>query len=84
MLEAEIYIRLKKGILDLEGKTVTHGLKSIGFDQVGEVKTGKYLLITLDTADRVAAEKMVDEMCKELLVNTVMEEYTFKLREVEK
>ncbi|HHV35028.1 MAG TPA: phosphoribosylformylglycinamidine synthase subunit PurS [Syntrophomonadaceae bacterium] len=82
MFEARIYISLKRGILDLEGKTVNQSLKSLGYDQVEDVKTGKYLVLTLSTADQAAAEQAVQEMCEKLLVNKVMEEYTFELREV--
>ena len=82
MFEARIYVSLKKGILDLEGKTVNQSLKSLGYDQVEDVNTGKYLVLTLSTADRAAAEHAVHEMCEKLLVNKVMEEYTFELREV--
>ncbi len=83
LFEARIYITLKKGILDPEGKTVKQGLKSLGYDQVEDVKTGKYLILTLKTADRIAAEQEVREMCEKLLVNLVIERYTFELREVE-
>lgn len=84
LFEARIYITLKKGILDPDGKAVKKSLLALGYDQVEELKTGKYFILTLKTADRNAAQEEVREMCDKLLVNKVMEEYIFELREVER
>ncbi|MGB4503552.1 MAG: phosphoribosylformylglycinamidine synthase subunit PurS [Syntrophaceticus sp.] len=84
LFEARIYITLKKGILDPDGKAIKKGLLALGYEQVEELKTGKYIVLTLKSADRNTAEEEVKEMCDKLLVNKVMEEYTFELREVER
>lgn len=84
MLEARILVTLKKGILDPQGKAAKNSLLSLGYDQVEQVRVGKYIVLTLQTADRAAAEKEVKEMCEKLLVNSVIEEYTFELQEVDR
>lgn len=84
MFEARILVKLKKEILDPQGKAAKNSLLSLGYDQVEQVRVGKYIVLTLQTADRAAAEKEVKEMCEKLLVNSVIEEYTFELQEVDR
>jgi hypothetical protein len=60
LFEARIYISLKKGILDLEGKTVKHGLKSLGYDQVEDVKTAPNSLTTTPAIVRTMAPRKKD------------------------
>lgn len=84
MFEAKILVTLKKGILDPQGKAAKNSLLSLGYDQVEQVRVGKYIILTLQTADRAAAEKQVREICEKLLVNLVIEDYTFELQEVER
>lgn len=82
MFQARIYVTLKKGILDPQGKAVKGALVKLGYDQVEDVRVGKYLELSLSCSDRGEAEQAVEEMCKRLLVNAVIEEYTFELQEV--
>ena len=84
MFEASIYVTLKKGILDPDGKAITQRISSLGFDQVQEINTGKYFLLKLNSQDRASAEQDVRQICEKILVNLVLEDYTFELREVEK
>lgn len=84
MFEAAVYVTFKKGILDPEGKAVKNSLSSLGYEQVEEVKAGKFFLLKLKTQDRATAEEEVRQICEKLLVNTVLEDYTFELREVDR
>jgi phosphoribosylformylglycinamidine synthase len=78
---AEVRIVLRAGIADPEGQTVATALRSLGFATVGEVGFGKLLRIAFDAADRDAAERAVDDMCRRLLANPVMEVATWELAE---
>lgn len=84
MFEASIYVTLKKGILDPDGKAIKQRISSLGFEQVQEINTGKYFLLKLRSQDHASAEQEVRQICEKILVNLVLEDYTFELREVEK
>lgn len=74
-MKAKIYIRLKEGILDPEGVTVGKALKALGFGGVDDVHVGKYIELTLDETDPERAKQSVEEMCRRLLANPVIERY---------
>ncbi len=82
MFEARIHVMLKKVILDPQGKAVKNGLLAMGYDCVDDLRVGKYLVLTLNTADRAKADREVREMCDRLLSNPVIEEYNYYLQEV--
>jgi len=82
LFEAKIYVTLKQVILDPQGKAVKNSLRALGYDQVQDVRVGKYLVLTLETDDRAQAEREVREMCDRLLANPVIEDYEYELREV--
>ena len=71
-MKARIRITLKNGVLDPQGKAIQHALAGLGFDGVGDVRAGKVFEIELadDTSDTA-----IDEMCRKLLANTVIENY---------
>ena len=75
MLKARVHVTLKSGVLDPQGEAVRHALGSLGFDGVGEVRMGKVIEIDLADADQDSARARVDEMCRKLLANTVIENY---------
>lgn len=81
MLKAEIYISLKKTVADPQGLTIKHALEALNFAGVDEVRAGKYISITLDTADKKKAEKEIEQMCRKLLANPVIEDYRFEVKE---
>jgi len=72
---ARVYITLKPGVLDPAGKAVEHSLHTLGFSDVGSVRLGKYVELQLPEGDKAAARARVEEMCKKLLANTVVENY---------
>ena len=77
---ADVHVRLRPGIADPEGQTITGGLHALGFASVQEVRSGKLLRITFDAPDSRAAEQAVGEMCRRLLANPVMETADWELR----
>jgi phosphoribosylformylglycinamidine synthase subunit PurS len=82
MFKALIYVTLKESVLDPQGSAVQGTLQTLGFDEAYDVRIGKYMELTVQLADRKAAEERVKEMCEKLLANTVIEDYRFELQEV--
>lgn len=80
-LRAKIYITLKRGVLDPQGDTVKSALESLGFQGVKEVRVGKFMVITLNSVDVEQANAQVDEMCRKLLANPVIEDYRFEIEQ---
>lgn len=78
-MRARIYVTLKKGVLDPQGKAVMGALGSMGFNEVKDVRVGKFMEVELDGASSEAAEKRLREMCEKLLANTVIENYRIEL-----
>jgi len=71
-MKTRVYVTLKNGVLDPQGKAIHHALEGLGFSGVNDVRAGK--LIELDLEEGVS-EDDVDAMCKKLLANTVIENY---------
>ncbi|MBI1909078.1 MAG: phosphoribosylformylglycinamidine synthase subunit PurS [Deltaproteobacteria bacterium] len=78
-MTAKIYITLKSGVLDPQGKAVCQALASLRFEEVRDVRIGKYVELKLTTEDKEEAERRVKEMCEKLLANTVIESYRFEI-----
>lgn len=85
-MKAHVYVTLKRTVLDAQGKTVADALKRMDYRGVSDVRQGKYFLLTLDTPAAVdaheaeaAARSEVDRIAREVLVNPVIEEYSFDL-----
>ncbi|MGE5578319.1 MAG: phosphoribosylformylglycinamidine synthase subunit PurS [Syntrophothermus sp.] len=79
---ARIRVMLKKGVLDPQGKAVLGALRTQGYERVQEVRVGKYLEVRLDEMGRIEAEAEVEEMCRRLLSNPVIEDFAFELDEL--
>jgi len=71
-MKKRVFVTLKPGVLDPQGRTVHHALDGLGFDGVEDVRIGR--LVELELADGISDEK-VAEMCEKLLANTVIENY---------
>lgn len=80
-MKARIRITLKHGVLDPQGKAIQNALSGLGFGGVEGVRQGKYIEVDLASSDAAAARAEVDRMCRELLANTVIEDYAFELAE---
>ena len=72
---AEVFVVLKPLVNDPEGLVIRDALRTIGFNEVAAVRSGKYLTIELDADDQAEAEARLTEMCDKLLANPVIEEY---------
>lgn len=81
MYQAKINVTLKKSVLDPQGQTVLHALGTLGFREAKDLRVGKFFELSLEAADRIKAEARVREMCDKLLINPVIEEYSFELNE---
>lgn len=77
---AEVHVALRPGIADPEGQTIGSALRSLGYDSVAQVRTGKLMRITFVAAGPEEAEAAVGEMCRRLLANPVMETASWQLR----
>ena len=82
MYKARVYVTLKEGVLDPQGKAVRSSLLSLGYDETEEVRVGKFIELELKVASKMVAEERIKEMCERLLANTVIEDYQFELEEV--
>ena len=69
---------MKKDVLDPQGKVIEQTLQSMGINSLKNLRQGKYIEINLDEPDEKKAHKIVEEMCKKLLVNLIIEEYKIK------
>ena len=74
-MKISIIITLKKDVLDPQGKVIHQTLGGMGFDDINEVRQGKYFEINTKENDRKKAEEKVEDMCKKLLANLVIEDY---------
>ena len=73
-------VTLKKEVLDPQGKVVGQILKDMGYKNIVNVRQGKYFDIELDETDKKKAKKIAEEICKKLLTNIVIEDYTINLK----
>ena len=73
-------VTLKKEVLDPQGKVVSQTLKNMGYKNIVNVRQGKYFDIELDETDKEKAKKIAEEICKKLLTNIVIEDYTISLK----
>ena len=78
-MKAKVYVTLKKSVLDPQGKAVQHALATMGFQEVKDVRMGKYIELDLGNTDKAQAESKIKTMCEKLLANTVIEEYRYEL-----
>ena len=77
MTQVKVYVTLKPALLDAQGKVVQGALQQLGYDNVEQVRIGKYIEVKL--RDGVDAEAQVKEMCEKLLANPVIEDYEFEV-----
>lgn len=71
-MKTRIYVTLKKGVLDPQGKAIHHALEGLGFAGVNDVRAGKLIELDLDPG---VTDEQVEEMCRKLLANVVIENY---------
>ena len=83
-MKFRVLIRLKPGILDVQGAAVLRALGGLGFADARELRVGKLIDIDVDAATPAAAQQRLDEMCRKLLANTILEDYTIEAVEAER
>ncbi|MCH8553864.1 MAG: phosphoribosylformylglycinamidine synthase subunit PurS [Schleiferiaceae bacterium] len=76
---AEIDVMPLKALLDPQGKTVTASMKNIGLAEIDNVRIGKHITLEVEAADEATATDKVEEACKKLLTNQIMESYEFRI-----
>lgn len=80
-MNARVFVTLKNGVLDPQGKAIEGALDSLGFDNVDAVRQGKIFDLKLNASSKEEAEIEIAQMCEKLLANTVIENYSIELRD---
>lgn len=78
-MKATVTVMLKPGVLDPQGRAISHALGTMGFEGVGEVRAGKVIELELDAQDAVAAKAQAESMATRLLSNTVIESFRVEI-----
>jgi phosphoribosylformylglycinamidine synthase subunit PurS len=78
-MRVTIFVSLKQGVLDPQGKAIERSLHSLGYDDVGGVRAGKVFELDIEAASSQAAELRIREICDKLLANPVIEDYRFEI-----
>jgi phosphoribosylformylglycinamidine synthase len=80
VVKAKVYVTLKSGVLDPQGKAIQHAVESLGFGSVVDVRQGKYFEIALDAStDETKARHDIERMAREVLANPVIEDYRVEI-----
>ena len=79
-MKISVTVTLKKDVLDPQGKVVKQTLINMGHENIENVRQGKYFEININENDKQKAEKIIEEICKNLLTNTVIEDYTINYK----
>ena len=80
-MRVRVFVTLREGVLDPQGKAVENSLHSLGFTSVSEVRMGNYLELRVDADGAADAERQTRSMCEKLLANPVIEDYRFEVAE---
>jgi len=83
-MKVRVLVRLKPGILDVQGAAVQRALAGLGFEDVRELRVGKLVEVDVEAPSAERARARVDEMCRKLLANTILEDYTIEAIEAER
>ena len=78
-MKAKIFVTLKKGVLDPQGRAILASLSHLGIAGVEDVRVGKYMELALKDVGREEAQRLLDDACRRLLANTVIEEYRIEI-----
>ena len=78
-MKAKVYVTLKKSVLDPQGKAVQQALSAMGFNEVKDVRVGKFIELDLGAVEKAKAEQKIKTMCEKLLANTVIEDFKYEL-----
>lgn len=78
--KAVVYVKLKDGVLDPQGSTIKRALGNMGYKGIEDVRSGKVFEITLNSNNKKETEKLLDQICKKLLANPVIEKYNIEIK----
>jgi phosphoribosylformylglycinamidine synthase subunit PurS len=79
-MKAKVYVNLKSGVLDPQGKAIQHSVELLGFSGIADVRQGKYFEIALDgSMDNQAARESIEKMAREVLSNPIIEDYRVEI-----
>ena len=78
MIKVSVLVRLKHGVLDVQGKAIESGLKGIGVEGVSNIRVGRLIELDVNAPDFLKAKNIVTKLCEDLLANTVIESYEIK------
>ena len=84
MAQAEVFITLKNTVADPQGLAVKHALENLGYNEVEDVRVGKIVTLKIKEENKEALKAKVDEMCKKLLANPIIENYSFTIKDTKK
>lgn len=77
-MRAQVLVRLKSGVLDVQGKAIERGLSDNGFQGIGDIRVGKLIELTVKATTEEAGRKEVETVCQKLLANPIIENYEIK------
>jgi len=83
MFRASVYVTPKAGILDPQGATIERALPALGFEGVQNIRVGRYVTLDVQGTDPEVVRRDVDDMCRRLLANPIIEDYRFELTALE-
>jgi phosphoribosylformylglycinamidine synthase subunit PurS len=78
-MKAHVWVMPKRTVLDPQGQTIQHALSGLGYSAISEVRQGKFFVLNLDGWSRDEAQKQLEKISKDVLTNTVIEEYRFEI-----
>ena len=78
-MKAHVWVMPKRTVLDPQGKTIQHALTSLGYQQISDVRQGKFFVLDLDGWNKDEAQRQVERISKEVLANPVIEEFRFEI-----
>jgi phosphoribosylformylglycinamidine synthase len=81
LLTAEIHVTLKELVLDPQGTTLKRSMETMGYQNIDDVRMGKFIQIKFDSSDRKTVEEKVKELCQKILSNPVIEQYSYTIGE---
>lgn len=78
-MKAKVFVSLKSGVLDPQGKAIQHSVELLGFSGISDIRQGKYFEIALDDLDQSQARESVEKMAREVLSNPIIEDYRVEI-----
>ena len=76
---AVVYVKLKDGVLDPQGSTIKNALENMGYQEIKQIRSGKIFEITFQKDEKRKPEDLIDEICRKLLTNPIIEKYNFEI-----